>query len=231
VIPGKMRLEYPAGKMLYETSGWVSPPPRLTGWRLHRFQSTIRRPATDGGSIAEVDGAGKVRKLSEPFRFGLRTRLVATRRWSGSRRRASAANRALFSTTRLGKSGSVYSHPRVVDDRGLLPGWEAAHDVRHGTRMEIRVLAPGETKERDLTWLDWSLPLPSRRHGLSGGVAPKRREAAGAGYSVYIRKHRRISGEFGLEREARSESLSPDGQLGARGCGHRQLADPQLRSR
>jgi Tol biopolymer transport system component len=77
------------------------------------------------------------------------------------------------------------------------------------TRMEIRVLAPGETKERDLTWLDWSLPASLSADGRRV-VFSETGEGGGAGYSVYIRN---TDGSPAIRLgEGSASDLSPDGQ-------------------
>ena len=53
VVPGRMRIEYPIGKLVYETSGWVShvrvsPDGDLVGFIDHPT------PQDDGGSVAVV---------------------------------------------------------------------------------------------------------------------------------------------------------------------------------
>ncbi len=65
-VPGKSRLEYPAGKLVYETGGWISHP-RISadGERVAFVDHPI--PNDDGGSIALVDRSGKLKKISEPF--------------------------------------------------------------------------------------------------------------------------------------------------------------------
>ncbi|HEY7573639.1 MAG TPA: protein kinase [Thermoanaerobaculia bacterium] len=205
-VPGKMRLEYPAGKVLYETSGWVgharvSPDGESVAFIDHPT------PGDDGGSIAEVDLGGKVRKLSEPFAS------VQGLAWSpGGEVWFTAThvggNRALFSTTR---SGKVRQRVRVP---GSLTLQDIASDGRllatsDAIRMEMYVLAPGETKERDMTWLDWSLPAylsPDGRRLLFSETG----EGGGSGYSVYIRS---TDGSPAVRLgEGSAQDLSPDGQ-------------------
>ncbi|HEY1435083.1 MAG TPA: protein kinase, partial [Thermoanaerobaculia bacterium] len=163
VIPGRMRIEYPIGKVLYETSAWVShlrvsPDGELVAFIDHPT------PNDDGGSIAVVDRAGKKRNLSPPFASaqGLAWSPDGSEVWFTATE--VGGNRAIYSTTRSGKS-------RL---RVRVPGNLTLHDVsregrllvsRDTVRSEMVGLARGESKERDLTWLDWSLPSAISQDG------------------------------------------------------------------
>src|SRR5262249_11398553 len=59
----KNRLEYPIGKVLYETTGWISHPRVSPKGDLIAFMDHPV-PADDGGSLAVVDPAGKKKTLS-----------------------------------------------------------------------------------------------------------------------------------------------------------------------
>src|SRR5262249_47537520 len=60
------RLEFPAGKVLYQTAGWVSPPRFSPDGSLIAFlDHPLRRD--DGGFVAVIDRAGKKRILAGPF--------------------------------------------------------------------------------------------------------------------------------------------------------------------
>ena len=75
--------------------------------------------------------------------------------------------------------------------------------------MSLAALAPGETRERSLTWFDWSLLADMSRDGKTI-VFSETGEAEGTNYSIFLRKTdgspaiRLGDGGFG--------SLSPDGQ-------------------
>jgi hypothetical protein len=59
--------------------------------------------------------------------------------------------------------------------------------TRDTLRSEMVGLAPGETKERDMTWLDWTLGAAIAADGRTI-LFSETGEGGGAGYSVYIRK-------------------------------------------
>src|SRR6202022_1058443 len=63
-LGGQNRLEYPIGKVLYQTAGWISHPRISRDGKLVAFiDHPVRRD--DAGSIAMIDSAGKKQTLSE----------------------------------------------------------------------------------------------------------------------------------------------------------------------
>ncbi|MDQ6891760.1 MAG: serine/threonine-protein kinase [Acidobacteriota bacterium] len=220
-IPGRMRIEYPAGSVVYETGGWVShirvsPDGDLVAFADHPT------PGDDGGTIAVVDRAGQKKVISPFFQSA---EGVA---WSpsGSQVWFTAAvvggNRALYSTTRSGK----------IHLRTWVPGTLTLQDIskegrilltRDTLRSEVFALPPGAPKENDLTWLDWSQPStvsPDGKRLLFSEAG----EGGGDGYSVYLRK---TDGSPAVRLgEGNSTDLSPDGEW-ALAIVH-PAADPQL---
>jgi Tol biopolymer transport system component len=193
--------------VLYETSGWVSHPRVSPDGQAVAFIDHPT-PGDDGGSVAEVDLAGAVKKLSEPFASaqGLAWFPGGEEVWFTAAK--IGGNRALYSTTRSGRvrariqvPGSLTLQDFSSDGRIL-----ATSDT---TRMEMYALAPGEAKERELTWLDWSLPTALSADGRHV-VFSETGEGGGAGYSVYIRK---TDGSPAVRLgEGSGRDLSPDGQ-------------------
>ena len=85
-LGGKVRLEFPPGKVLYETAGWISNPRVSPGGDEVAF---LDHPVQgdDGGSAAMVDRSGKRRSLSEFFASAPGALLVAGRQGSLVHRR------------------------------------------------------------------------------------------------------------------------------------------------
>ncbi|MEX0881198.1 MAG: protein kinase [Thermoanaerobaculia bacterium] len=181
---GKSRIEYPVGKTVYETNGWVSHLRVSPDGELVAFDDHTT-PGDDGGTIAAVDRTGKKTRLSHTFASaqGLA--------WSADGRIWFTAtevggNRALYVTDRSGKASL----------RVRVPGSLTLQDVSREGRMlvardtlrsEMVGVAPGETKEKDLTWLDWTLGAAITGDGRTI-LFSETAEGGGAGYSVYIRK-------------------------------------------
>jgi Tol biopolymer transport system component len=216
----RMRLEYPIGKVLYETTGWIGNPRVSPAGDRVAF---IDHPSLtdDGGSVAVVDRSGRKKTLSRPFASaqGLAWRTDGTEVWFTA---AEVSLRALYSAS---LSGDVRLRSRVAGNLTL-------HDIsregrilvtRDTFRLEIRGLSPGESTERDLTWLDYSLPSAISADGRTvlfteGG------EGGGPGYSIYIRK---TDGSPAVRiGEGHGQALSPDGKWAVAIL--RPATDPQL---
>ena len=221
VIPGRMRIEYPAGTLVYETAGWVShvrlsPDGGLVAFAEHPT------PGDDGGSIAIVDRAGKKTTISPFFQSaeGVAWSPSGAEVWFTAAK--VGGNRALYSTTRSGKTrlhswvpGTLTLQDVSKDGRFLI--------TRDTLRSEIFGLAPGASKENDLTWLDWSQPSVVSDDGKRV-LFCEAGEGGGDGYSVYLRK---MDGSPAVRLgEGQSLALSPDGEW-ALAIVH-PSADPQL---
>jgi Tol biopolymer transport system component/predicted Ser/Thr protein kinase len=162
-VEGRNRLEYPIGKVLYETGGWisharVSPKGDLVAFCDHPVQGD------DAGSVAVVDLAGKKKTLSSG---GSRVPAAAwfalqglawcpdgTRIWFTATREGSA--RAIHEVTLGGRERLVTATPGTMtlmdvsaDGRALVS--------RDDWRTGLMGLFPGEKRERSMSWLDWTV--------------------------------------------------------------------------
>jgi serine/threonine protein kinase/Tol biopolymer transport system component len=206
-VGGKSRLEYPIGKVLYETAGWVSHirfSPK--GDRLAFIDHPLR--GDDGGTISVVDLNGKKSDLTERWAsaFGLA--------WSPS------GNEIWFTATATGFSRSLRGVSLSGKLRELLsaPGTLTLHDVGAGGRALISRdamrsgavgLAPGENKERDLSWQDWTVPFAITEDGKLV-LFTESGEAGGGEYAVFIRD---TNGGSAIRLgQGSSRALSPDGK-------------------
>jgi hypothetical protein len=208
-VSGKRRLEFPLGKVLYETTGFLVSPRFSPRGDLIAF---IDFPFRGGpsGSIAVVDLAGRKRVVSKDWN-NLTTLAWATpdEIWFtavGPRELPGPPDRSLYAVTLSGKVRPVLR----------LGGGLSLQDVAASGRVllaqqkgEIRIkgLAPTAARERDLSWLQASLLQDLSRDGSTLALSV---EEPGSNFGVYIRKTdgsppQRLGEGFG-------GPLSPDGK-------------------
>jgi eukaryotic-like serine/threonine-protein kinase len=204
--PAIRRLEFPAGKVLYETRGWIGNP-RFSpkGDRIAFLDHPVIND--DGGSVAIVDLSGKKTTISPVWGS------TAGLAWSpdGGEVWFTAAdvgsNRALHAATLSGRgrtlvrvSGILTLHDVSRDGRVLL-----AQDM---TRIGI-VAGSSASDETDLSWLDWSLIGDLSTDGRTV-LFSEAGEGGGPGYSVYLRQ---VGAPAAIRLgEGNAQSISPDGK-------------------
>ncbi|HKB72530.1 MAG TPA: protein kinase [Thermoanaerobaculia bacterium] len=185
VSQGKDRLEFPIGKVLYESAGYLSDlrlSPR--GDRIALFEHP--KQWDDRGSVICVDMAGKRTVLSGEYwgEEGLA--------WSRT------GDEIFFTASTEGFSQVLYGVDLSGRRRVVLTsaGGLTMHDVSRTGRWlvtrddqtnAISVLVPGAGAERDLSWLDFSeAPFLSRDGSLL--LFNDESSAAGPNYAVCLRK-------------------------------------------
>jgi Tol biopolymer transport system component/predicted Ser/Thr protein kinase len=184
-VGGKDRLEFPAGKVLAETGGYFSEPrfsPR--GDRIAFFQHPFK--FDDRGEVAVVDLAGKKTILSEGYwgEEGLA--------WSP------AGDEVMFSAGNAYNNFRVYAVSLAGKRRVALEsaGGLTIHDIRADGRWlatrddffrEMQVLAPGQSTERDLAWLDLSDPSALSADGKTL-LFQEESGSVGVNYAVCLRQ-------------------------------------------
>src|SRR5689334_9278028 len=182
----KNRLEYPIGKVLFETTGWVgqirvSPRDDVVAFVDHPFQND------DGGRVALVDKAGKKTNLTPIYATiqGLVWTPDGREIWytaaEGGFNRAVHAVRAGGGASRLvGRVPGISTIRDISKDGRVLMTNESA-------RLGILARGPGDEKDRELSWLDYSLVTDITPDGQKILITESG-EGGGAGYSSYLRK-------------------------------------------
>jgi len=207
VVGGQSRLECPIGKVLYETAGWISHlrfSPK--GDRLAFIDHNLF--GDDGGTVSVIDLAGKKSDL--------------TQRWASAMGLAwsQSGDEIWFTATATGFSRSLHGVTLLGKLRELLsaPGTLTLHDVGAGGRALISRdamragavgLAPGEAKERDLSWQDWTVPSDLSDDGKLV-LFTESGEAGGGDYAVFARE---TNGASAIRLgQGFANAFSPDGK-------------------
>ncbi len=215
-VGGHDRLEYPIGKILYETSGgWISYP-RVSpkGDAIAFIDHALR--ADDGGSIAVVDLSGKKTKLTQDWygTQGLAWAPDGQEIWFTASEQG--VDHYLSAISLAGKQRLV---TRIPGTLALFDVWREGRVLlaRAGRRREMMSLSEGESKERDLSWLDYSYPADLSadgktvlfdEEGVGGGVQYEGQQELT--YAVYIRN---TDGSPAIRLgEGAADALSPDGK-------------------
>ncbi len=208
VTGGRMRLEFPPGKTLYETAGWIGQP-RLSpqGDRIAFLDHPLK--GDDAGSVAIVDAAGNKKTLTATWMSAVGLAWFGPGRdeiWFTAATAGGA--RALYSVTLSGGQRLVYRAPSTLtlqdvsrDGRVLL--------TQENFRAGMVALPPGQTEERELSWLDSSLVTDLSPDGKTL-LFTEAGDGGGATYAVYTRP---ADGSPAVRLgDGLGTSLSPDGR-------------------
>ncbi|MFZ0735248.1 MAG: protein kinase [Candidatus Sulfotelmatobacter sp.] len=205
-VAGRKRLEFPLGKVLYEADGWIGNPRVAPDGKSIAF---VDHPQTgdDGGAVAVLDLNGKKRILSEGWDSiqGLAWSPDANEIWFSATH--TGGDRSLYATD---LSGKVRLLARVPGELTILDVGKDGHVLltRGNDRAGMIGQGPGEPKEKDLSWMDWSVPGSLSADGkmilfFESG------EGGGPKYAVYLRN---TDGSPAIRLgEGTGLSLSPDG--------------------
>jgi serine/threonine protein kinase len=212
---GQNRLEYPIGKPLYQTGGWISHP-RLSPKGDYIAFADHPLQGDDAGSLAVVDLAGNKKLLtSQWFTIqGVSWAPSGKEIWFTAGRYGT--DRTLYAVTLDGKQRIVARLPGALilldiakDGRVLL--------VRADWRRELLGVYANDSKQHELSWLDYTYPADLSADGKTllfdeegGGGALDYSKSSGLTYAVYLRKT--DGSPAVLLGEGGAVSLSPDGK-------------------
>jgi serine/threonine protein kinase/Tol biopolymer transport system component len=203
---GRFRLEYPIGKVLYETAGWLTYP-RFSpkGDRIAFFEHPTLE--NNSGSVAMVDLGGKKTTLSSGWMN------LKGLDWTPD------GDEVWFSANRTNRAQFIWAVTLTGSERLVLqaPGWMRLQEIsRDGRVLLIHVnprtrtvcRPPGASGERDLSWFDWSTAADLSADGKTL-LFYEWGEGVAGNPTVYLRK---TDGQDAIRLgEGKALSLSPDG--------------------
>jgi len=180
------RLEYPIGKVLFDSINWISNPKISTDGKWIAFADHENTGGDDEGSVAVIgaDGNEKEKKLSSGWESieGIEWPPLGDEIWFACSNTGSALN--LHGATLSGKVRTIANVPGGLWLQDTRNG--AVLTVTHRERIGIRGMAPGGKEERELGWFGWSIARAISRDGHKI-VFEEEGEGGGPNYTVYLR--------------------------------------------
>jgi hypothetical protein len=206
-VDGKARLEYPPGKVVYETAGHISwprfsPDGKKIAFLDHPF------PTDDRGAVSLLELGGGRKKVSAEYESlqGLAWSPDGREIWFTAAE--SGQGRSLCAVTPSGKERVLSKVPgsltlRDISKTGVVL---LTHD---NVRKGIIGLGAGQSREREFSWLEWSIPMDLSDDGATL-LFNEQGQATGDQYAVCLRK---TDGSPVIRLgDGVPRSLSPDGQ-------------------
>ncbi len=203
---GRARIEFPPGHVRYETTGWITTPKfSPDGKDIAFIEHPL--PLDDAGFIALVDAAGQKRVLSPYYASaqGLAWSPDGHDIWFTAAEHGGA--RVVYAVSRAGKvrliasaPGTLMIHDLARDGRALV--------TNSDTRQRTFVHRAGENRDREFSWLDWTL---LRDMSADGRVIlfDETGDGGGSNQGVYIRA---TDGSPAVRLgDGYANALSPDG--------------------
>jgi Tol biopolymer transport system component len=207
-VEGRFRLEYPIGKVLYETDGWITYP---------RFSPKGDRIAfLDHPTLGENYGAVSLVDLS-----GHKTTLSSEWKQLKGLAWSPAGNEVWFSGNRMTRAQLVYGVTLGGKERVVLqaPGWMRLQEISRDGRVLLLQANPrsrvvsyqiGKPAPRDLSWFDWSTAADVSADGKTL-LFYEWGEGVAGNAVTYVRDT--AGGDAVRLGEGRALALSPDGKF------------------
>jgi serine/threonine protein kinase/dipeptidyl aminopeptidase/acylaminoacyl peptidase len=205
---GKNRLEFPIGKVIHESPGWISNP-RVSpdGDRVAFVEHP--QPGDDSGGVHVINRQGTDKILADNFLT------VEGLAWGPDGKEIWYTSSTNVGNGRSLNAVTLSGHDRII---ARVPASLMLEDIsqnglvllsRQSWRRELSGLIAGVPKEQDFSWLDYSFPAEIASDGKRL-LFDEEGVGGGGGYSIYLRK----TDEESAVRlgDGESVSLSPDGK-------------------
>jgi DNA-binding winged helix-turn-helix (wHTH) protein/Tol biopolymer transport system component len=181
---GQQRLEYPVGHILYQTDGWISHLRISPKGGQIAFLDHITHD-DDRGMVSIVDLAGNKKVLSTGWESeeGLAWSRDGSEVWFSAVQ--AGLQRRIYAVDLAGHQRLVYRAPGGVTLQDISPDGRVlmTHDEQ---RAGVIGMAAGAAREKDLSWLDWSLPVDISRDGKTV-LFDEQGEEGGPTYTAAVR--------------------------------------------
>jgi eukaryotic-like serine/threonine-protein kinase len=182
------RLEYPIGKVLFDSINWISHPKISPDGKWVAFADHENPGGDDEGSVAVIAADGSDNNKDQKLAAGWESLQGVL--WSPT------GDEIWFTAAPSGSS----ENPRAVTLSGKLrtianvPGGMWLQDIRNGKvlmathqeRIGIRGMAPGAKEERDLGWFGWSIMRDMTPDGRKI-IFEEEGNGGGPNYTVFLR--------------------------------------------
>jgi eukaryotic-like serine/threonine-protein kinase len=180
----RQRLEYPVGHILFETDGWISHPRISPKDGQIAFLDHPTRD-DDQGMVSVIDFAGHKKVLSTGWESeeGLAWSPDGSEVWFSAA--LTGLQRRIYAVDLSGRIRPAFRAPAGVILQDIAPDGRLLL-TRDEQRAGVMGMAEGATRERDLSWLDWSLPVDISRDGKTV-LLDEQGEQSGPTYTVAIR--------------------------------------------
>jgi eukaryotic-like serine/threonine-protein kinase len=199
------RLEYPVGKVLFDSINWISHPKISPDGKRVAFADHENPGGDDEGAVAIIDVDGHEKKLSTGWSSeeGILWSPTGDEIWFTASNSGGAEN--LRGVTLAGKLRTITN----------VPGGMWLQDSRNGmtlmitqqSRLSIRAMPPGGKEEVELGWFGWSLPRDISRDGKKV-LFEEEADGGGPNYTVFLRD---TDGSPPVRMgEGTGEAISPD---------------------
>jgi eukaryotic-like serine/threonine-protein kinase len=206
---GPQQLEYPIGRDLFQTNGYIShtrisPDGKLVAFLEHPVYGD------DRGYLDIADAAGNVKRLTAEAQGedGVAWSPDEQEVWFAATFPGTTGERAVFAVTPAGKSRVVFQVPGYSDL------WDIAEDGRLLMSQYIigaaqMVASPPNAPERDVSALGWAADGALSADGKSIAFS----EVGGAAGKDYLVFFRRLDGSEAVEiGEGQAIGITPDGK-------------------
>ncbi len=206
-VDGHSRLEYPIGKALYQSNGWISNIRFSPGGDKIAFMD---HPVLwdNRGTVCVVDMAGHAQTLTRDWESeqGIAWRPDGKEIWFGGIEKGNSLN--LMAVTLSGKVRTILDLPMGITLEDISAEGQVLV-ASNSKRLAMSFGTLGDKEDTELSWHDWNVAKDISRDGQSV-LFEDASEAAGPGYEVALR---RLDDSLPIRLgEGSAGGLSPDGK-------------------